>query len=78
MFLADADRALGLGLAQLARSEADHTGSDRRIDGLVARRNEARLAKDFATSDRLRDELAAEHIEVTDSPDGTTWRRIKG
>ncbi len=76
-FLADADRALGFGLAQLDGLAFDRTGSDRRIDELVERRHQARLAKDFATSDRLRNELAAEHIELTDTATGTRWRRIE-
>ena len=41
----------------------------------VAERQAAREAKDFATSDRIRDELAAEGIELVDTPTGTTWRR---
>ncbi|WP_395644725.1 cysteine--tRNA ligase [Terricaulis sp.] len=45
------------------------------IDALVAQRVEARAAKDFATSDRLRDELAAKGVEVMDSAAGSTWRR---
>jgi len=74
-FLADADRALGLGLADAVAPDADESGSDERIDALVAERAAARAAKDFATSDRIRDELAAEGIEVVDTPTGATWRR---
>jgi cysteinyl-tRNA synthetase len=74
-FLADADRALGFGLAQAAAPDADESGSDPRIDALVAERQAARAAKDFATSDRIRDELAAEGIEIVDTPAGPTWRR---
>ncbi|HEV7722333.1 MAG TPA: cysteine--tRNA ligase [Iamia sp.] len=74
-FLADADRALGLGLADAVAPDADESGSDARIDALVAERAAARAARDFATSDRIRDELAAEGIEVVDTPTGATWRR---
>jgi cysteinyl-tRNA synthetase len=70
--LADADRALGFGLADL---ESDAGESDPRIDALVAEREGARAAKDFATADRVRDELAAEGIEIVDTPQGPTWRR---
>ncbi|MFZ6005691.1 MAG: cysteine--tRNA ligase [Actinomycetota bacterium] len=73
--LADADRALGFGLAGAAAPMADESGSDQRVDELVAERQAARAAKDFATSDRIRDELAAEGIELVDSPTGTTWHR---
>jgi cysteinyl-tRNA synthetase len=46
------------------------------IDALIARRTDARASRDFAESDRLRDELAAMGIAVKDGPDGTTWTRI--
>ncbi|MFP5255883.1 MAG: cysteine--tRNA ligase [Acidimicrobiia bacterium] len=74
-FLADADRALGFGLAEAEAPEVDESGSDPRVDALVAERSAARAAKDFATSDRIRDELAAEGIDLVDTPTGTTWRR---
>jgi cysteinyl-tRNA synthetase len=74
-FLVDADRALGFGLAEAAAPNVDHSGSDPRIDALVAERQAARAAKDFATSDRIRDDLAAEGIELVDTPTGPTWRR---
>ena len=73
--LADADRALGLGLADAVAPDADESGSDPRIDALVAEREAARAAKDWATSDRIRAELAAEGVDLVDTPDGTTWRR---
>ena len=73
--LADADRALGFGLASSSAPDADESGTDPRIDALVAERQAARAAKDFATSDRIRDELAAEGIELVDTPAGPTWRR---
>ena len=45
------------------------------IESILARRNEARAAKDFATSDRLRDELAAQGVEVMDGdPLGWEWK----
>ena len=45
------------------------------IDKLVADRVAARAAKNYAESDRLRDELAARGVEVMDGPGGSTWRR---
>ena len=56
-----------------ARGDVDDAG---RIDALVAERIAARKAKDFATSDRIRDERAAEGVEIMDGPDGSTCRRI--
>ena len=45
------------------------------IDRLVAERVAARSAKDYAASDKLRDELAARGVEVMDGASGSTWRR---
>lgn len=45
------------------------------IDALVARRVAAKKAKDFATADRIRDELTARGIVVTDTPNGPVWKR---
>jgi cysteinyl-tRNA synthetase len=43
------------------------------IDKKIAERNAARKAKDFAESDRIRDELLAIGVELKDGPQGTTW-----
>src|SRR3546814_18369761 len=67
--------ALGFGLAGATSPDVDESGSDPRVDALVAEREAARAAKDFATSDRIRDELAAEGIDLVDTPQGPTWRR---
>ena len=72
--LLDFERVLGLSL-DTAVVEQDAEQSDPRIDALVAERETARKAKDFATSDRIRDELAAEGIVIKDSPDGPRWSR---
>ncbi|TNE40444.1 MAG: cysteine--tRNA ligase [Alphaproteobacteria bacterium] len=44
-----------------------------RIAELIAARNAARKAKDFAKADAVRDELAAMGIAIKDGPEGTTW-----
>ena len=45
------------------------------LEAALARRKEARAAKDFAASDKLRDELAAAGVEVMDGdPLGWDWR----
>ena len=45
------------------------------IEAILVQRKDARAAKDFATSDRLRDELAAQGVEVMDGdPLGWDWK----
>ena len=48
---------------------------DAAIEDLVARRQEAREAKDWAAADSLRDELSALGVVVEDTPAGPIWRR---
>jgi len=43
------------------------------VDVLVELRGRARVNRDFATSDTVRDRLAAAGVELRDTPDGTTW-----
>ena len=43
------------------------------VEALLEVRGRARAAKDYATSDLLRDRLAASGVEVRDTPDGATW-----
>ncbi|MDY7225250.1 cysteine--tRNA ligase [Hyalangium rubrum] len=44
------------------------------VDRLIAERNEARKAKNFAEADRLRTELKAKGVEIMDTAAGTTWK----
>jgi cysteinyl-tRNA synthetase len=44
-----------------------------KVEALIAARTAARKAKNFAESDRIRDELAAMGVVLKDSKDGTTW-----
>jgi cysteinyl-tRNA synthetase len=68
-----ADRLLGLDLARevgAVRERAElPTGAQELLDARAA----ARAAKDFAASDRLRDELAAVGVVVRDTPGGQEW-----
>jgi cysteinyl-tRNA synthetase len=63
------DRVLGLDLARAPRRGALPDGAA----ALLSSREKARAAKDFATADRIRSELAAMGVRVTDTPDGQTW-----
>ena len=49
--------------------------SDADIDALIEQRREARANKDFATSDQIRDDLAAQGIVLEDSANSTIWKR---
>ena len=71
--LLDWDRVLGLDLGRAApeAGELPPTAVD-----LLARRERARAAKDFATSDRIRAELADLGVQVTDGHAGQSWRVI--
>ena len=46
------------------------------VDALLAIRDRARAARDFATSDQVRDDLAGAGIELRDAPEGTSWHLL--
>jgi cysteinyl-tRNA synthetase len=48
---------------------------DSEIEDLINARNAARKARNFAESDRIRDELLSRGILLEDTPQGTRWRR---
>lgn len=50
--------------------------SDEQIDALIQERIDAKANKDFARADEIRDLLQQNSIELEDSKQGTTWRRI--
>ena len=75
---AEARRA-ELAAQQTAKAECGYTVTgegDPAIDALVMARYEAKKAKNFAEADRIRDELKAQGIEIVDTKDGATWKRV--
>ena len=65
-----------LGLLEGSTEEWFRGGADEgAIEARIAERAEAKANRDFATADRIRDELKADGIVLEDGPGGTTWRR---
>jgi cysteinyl-tRNA synthetase len=80
-FLALADQVLGLNLSSTDDGAVfrirpkSATITEAEIEAALTRRKEARAAKDFATSDAIRDELIAQGVEVMDGdPLGWEWK----
>ena len=68
--------AVLLGLLGSSAEEWFRGGADEAaIEQRIADRSAAKKARDFATADRIRDELKADGIILEDGPGGTTWRR---
>ena len=73
------DAVLGIGLTDLTQADLDlRRGGGitaEEVEALVAERNAARAARDFARSDAIRGELAGAGVTVEDQPGGaSTWR----
>ena len=49
---------------------------DSEIEALIAQRQEARKNKDWATADRIRDDLKERGIILKDTPQGVTWSKV--
>ncbi len=79
--LADTMRLFAIDLLGLKPNNAQNGGSEAReeafgkvVDMVLDLRAKAKAAKDWATSDQIRDELAAAGFEVKDTKDGVTWK----
>ena len=80
MALEDASAVKGsaalLGLLQSSVEEWFRGGADDgAIEARIAERAEAKKNRDFATADRIREDLKAEGIVLEDGPSGTKWRK---
>ena len=76
--LAYIDEVLGFGVKnpfeyfQLGVDEA----TKEKINALIMQRDEAKKAKDFATSDKIRDAILVYGVSIMDTPQGTFWEKI--
>ena len=74
------DQVLGLDLlakaAALREKAAAPVEGAEEIEALIAKRLEAKKAKDWAAADAIRDQLKAMGVEIKDSKEGTTWTRV--
>ncbi len=65
-----------LGLLTKSADEWFRGGTDESgIEARIAERADAKKNRDFATADRIRDELKARGIVLEDTPSGTSWRK---
>jgi cysteinyl-tRNA synthetase len=64
------DEVLGVMNPPAAKARPDEA-----IEARLAAREEARRRRDWAAADQIRDELAAQGIDITDTPAGPRWRR---
>jgi len=74
----DMDRVLGLGLENACKNETqtgDEDSMTHEIEELIAKRAEAKKAKNFADADSIRQNLKERGIILEDGPAGTTWRK---
>ncbi|MHC4220306.1 MAG: CysS/YqeB C-terminal domain-containing protein, partial [Planctomycetota bacterium] len=64
-----------LGVSDLQRTAVEGLVDVDVIEAMIKKRNVARDAKDWSTSDRIREELVGMGIALKDGPEGTTWSR---
>jgi cysteinyl-tRNA synthetase len=78
----DMDRVLALGLENACKNAASGSTDsengefEREISALIAKRAEAKKARDFAAADNIRQNLKERGIVLEDGPGGTSWRRL--
>jgi len=72
-----AEELLGLRLAATGGSAAREEAFGKVVDMVLELRSKAKAAKDWATSDQIRDALADAGFEVKDTKDGAVWKLAK-
>ena len=74
------DQVLGLDLLKkadaLKAQQASPVEGAEEIEALIAKRLEAKRAKDWGTADAIRDQLKSMGVEIKDTKEGTTWTRV--
>jgi cysteinyl-tRNA synthetase len=68
----DMDKVFALGLFAEEKQEV----LEEEIQELIIERNEARKNKDYSRADEIRNSLLEKGIELRDTPDGTTWKKV--
>ena len=73
----DMDRILGLGLEDACAGGGNGENDEfaREIEELIAKRAQAKKAKDYAAADSIRQSLKERGIILEDGPGGTSWKR---
>ncbi|MDR2900972.1 MAG: cysteine--tRNA ligase [Treponema sp.] len=74
------DQVLGLDLEKVASAQDEESSNESpefvaEIEALIEARAQAKKSKDFASADRIRNELKEKGILLEDSPSGTTWKK---
>ena len=78
----DFDRVLSLDLIENANKEQQDSPADDNselaatVEAAIAKRAEAKKAKNYAEADRIRDELKAMGIVIEDTAQGVKWKKI--
>ena len=68
---------LGLKSEKDMNNDAREEAYGKVVDMVLELRAKAKADKDWATSDKIRDELAADGFEIKDTKDGVTWKLNK-
>ena len=66
-----------LDILGLQKTTSDNSSDKERLDGLISMlvklRSEAKIRKDYASSDEIRDKLSALGVMIKDTKEGCEW-----